>query len=62
MNFILRNKRFLSPIFNLPKSNFSSLANIHRLGVVGAGQMGTGIGIVGAWKAGLEVTFVDPSE
>ena len=30
------------------------------LGVIGAGQMGTGIGIVASNKAGLNVTMVDP--
>jgi len=45
---------------NILKKSFSS--NIKKLGVVGAGQMGTGIGIVGSRVAGLNVTFVDPSE
>lgn len=31
-----------------------------RIGIVGAGQMGTGIGIVASRVAGLEVSFVDP--
>ena len=39
---------------------FSS--NIKKIGVVGAGQMGTGIGIVASRVAGLPVSFVDPSE
>ena len=32
------------------------------IGIVGAGQMGTGIGIVGARGAGLNVTFLEPGE
>lgn len=32
------------------------------LGVIGAGQMGTGIGIVGSAVADLNVVFADPSE
>ena len=35
---------------------------IKSIGIVGAGQMGTGIGIVAARTAGLNVTMVDPSE
>lgn len=38
---------------------------IHKfknLGIVGAGQMGTGIGYVASRIAGINVTFVDPSE
>ena len=31
------------------------------MGVLGAGQMGTGIGIVAARVANLEVVFVDPT-
>jgi len=34
---------------------------IKNLAVIGAGQMGTGIGIVGSRVAGLNVNFVDPS-
>ena len=41
---------------------FASLDNVKHVGVVGAGQMGSGIGIVASAVAGLEVTFVDPSE
>ena len=33
-----------------------------NIGVIGAGQMGTGIGIVASRIAGLNVTMVDPSE
>ena len=32
------------------------------IGIIGAGQMGTGIGIVGARAAGLNVTFLEPGE
>jgi 3-hydroxybutyryl-CoA dehydrogenase len=35
---------------------------VKHIGVVGAGQMGNGIGIVASRIAGLHVTFVDPSE
>ena len=35
---------------------------IKNVGIVGAGQMGTGIGIVAARTAGLNVTMIDPSE
>ncbi len=35
--------------------------SIKSVGVVGAGQMGTGIGIVASRVACLNVTFVDPS-
>jgi 3-hydroxybutyryl-CoA dehydrogenase len=35
---------------------------IKKIGIVGAGQMGTGIGIVSSRTAGLHVTFVDPNE
>ena len=38
-----------------------SAGQIKTVGVVGAGQMGTGIGIVASRVAGLNVTFVDPS-
>ena len=41
---------------------FASLDNVKRVGVIGAGQMGNGIGIVASARADLEVTFVDPSE
>ena len=32
------------------------------MGVIGAGQMGTGIGVVASRVAGLNVLMVDPSE
>ena len=32
---------------------------INKLGVVGCGQMGTGIGLVGARVAGLDIHMVD---
>ena len=34
---------------------------IKSVGIVGAGQMGTGIGIVASRTANLNVTFIDPS-
>lgn len=34
---------------------------VKSIGVVGAGQMGTGIGLVASRVAGLNVTFIDPS-
>ena len=34
---------------------------VKHVGVVGAGQMGTGIGIVTSRVAGLNVTMIDPS-
>ena len=36
--------------------------SIKHVGVIGAGQMGTGIGIVASRGAGLNVTMVDPFE
>ena len=39
---------------------FSSATTVKRVGVLGAGQMGTGIGIVASRVANLDVTFVDP--
>lgn len=41
--------------------NFAS-QQIRHIGVVGAGQMGTGIGIVASRVAGLNVTFIDPKQ
>ena len=41
---------------------FSSTNNIKHVGVIGAGQMGTGIGIVASRVAGLNVTMIDPYE
>lgn len=40
----------------------TSIENVKRIGIIGAGQMGTGIGIVASRVAGLNVTFVDPKE
>jgi 3-hydroxyacyl-CoA dehydrogenase len=34
-------------------------SQIKNFGIVGAGQMGTGIGIVASRVAGLNVTFID---
>ncbi|CAI2370224.1 unnamed protein product [Moneuplotes crassus] len=45
---------------SLVTRNFSK--KIKKIGVVGAGQMGTGIAIVGAKVAGLEVKCVDLNE
>ena len=39
-----------------------ALFSTRNIGVIGAGQMGTGIGIVASRVAGLNVTMVDPSE
>lgn len=36
--------------------------NIKKIGVIGAGQMGTGIGTVASRHADLQVVFVDPSD
>ena len=36
--------------------------SIKNIGIVGAGQMGTGIGLVASRTAGLNVTLIDPSE
>jgi len=35
---------------------------VKSIGIVGAGQMGTGIGIVASRNAGLQVKFVDANE
>jgi 3-hydroxybutyryl-CoA dehydrogenase len=40
--------------------HFASVVN--RVGIVGAGQMGTGIGIVAARVAGTQVKFVEPNK
>ena len=40
----------------------SGLEHIKKIGVIGAGQMGTGIGTVASRHAGLDVVFVDPSD
>lgn len=39
-----------------------TFSSIKHIGVIGAGQMGTGIGIVASRIAGLNVTMVDPTE
>lgn len=44
------------------RRTFSSAHGVKKLGIVGAGQMGTGVGIVAARMAGIKVCFVDPSE
>ena len=41
---------------------YFSTSAVKRVGVLGAGQMGTGIGIVAARVANLEVVFVDPTK
>ncbi|ROT39252.1 3-hydroxybutyryl-CoA dehydrogenase [Sodiomyces alkalinus F11] len=43
-------------------SRLTAAANVQRLGVVGAGQMGLGIALVAAQKAQVPVTLVDNSE
>ena len=35
---------------------------MNRVGIVGAGQMGTGIGIVASRVAGVQVKFIEPSK
>ena len=42
------------------RAHFSS--TVQRVGIVGAGQMGTGIGIVAARVANCHVAFVEPKE
>jgi len=44
------------------RRTFSATHGVKKLGIVGAGQMGTGIGIVASRQAGIKVCFVDPSE
>ena len=39
-----------------------AFSSIKHVGVIGAGQMGTGIGIVASRIAGLNVTMIDPYE
>ncbi len=39
------------------KASFSTTKHV---GIIGAGQMGTGIGIVASRVAGLNVTMIDP--
>ena len=48
--------------FSLMHQNARAFSSIKTIGIVGAGQMGTGIGIVGSRNAGLRVKFMDPSE
>lgn len=43
-------------------STFQSVNDIKSVGVIGAGQMGTGIAIVANRVAGLKVKIVDMSE
>jgi len=43
-------------MFRVAKRAFSSSSAIKRVGVVGAGQMGTGIGIVAATVAKTDVS------
>jgi 3-hydroxybutyryl-CoA dehydrogenase len=45
-------------IFNMRR--YFSTSAVKRVGVLGSGQMGTGIGIVASRVANLEVVFVDP--
>jgi 3-hydroxybutyryl-CoA dehydrogenase len=61
-------------ISNTSKQAYKSLINpalrtfttpplpVKRLGIVGAGQMGTGIGIVASRVAGLQVKFFEPNK
>ncbi|KAL2760711.1 hypothetical protein ACRALDRAFT_1059534 [Sodiomyces alcalophilus JCM 7366] len=43
-------------------SRLATAANVQRLGVVGAGQMGLGIALVAAQRAQVPVTLIDSSE
>jgi len=56
--------RSLRALTNVSKINTSSTSvqSIKRLGVVGAGQMGTGIALVSSLNAGLEVLLVDVAQ
>jgi len=56
--------RSLRALTNVSKINTSSTSvqSIKRLGVVGAGQMGTGIALVASLNAGLEVLLVDVAQ
>lgn len=44
----------------LARRLFSAGHGVKTIGVVGAGQMGTGIGIVASRVAGINVRFIDP--
>ena len=59
------NQRIITNLIARQSRAFSSQAgveDIKQIGIVGSGQMGTGIGIVASRVAGLNVVFVDPSE
>jgi len=49
-------------MFRVAKRAFSSSSAIKRVGVVGAGQMGTGIGIVAATVAKTDVVMIDANQ
>ena len=53
---------FFRMISKFVKRHFSTLENIKNVGVLGAGQMGTGIGIVLSKNAHKHVKIVDASE
>jgi 3-hydroxybutyryl-CoA dehydrogenase len=36
--------------------------SVKNMAIIGAGQMGTGIGIVGSRTAGLNINFIDQNE
>ena len=48
-------------ISKIIQRQFASASGVKRVGVLGAGQMGTGIGIVCSKVANYEVVFVDPN-
>ncbi|KAI1171251.1 3-hydroxyacyl-CoA dehydrogenase [Nemania sp. FL0916] len=67
MASIIARKQALRLATQLRQRQFSSsavrnAAEVKRLGVVGAGQMGLGIALVAAQKAGVPVTLVDSSQ
>ena len=45
---------------SLTQRNTRAFSSVKHVGVIGAGQMGTGIGIVASRVAGLNVTMIDP--
>ncbi|KAI8623794.1 3-hydroxyacyl-CoA dehydrogenase [Xylariaceae sp. FL1651] len=50
------------PIRHFSSSSVRNAAEVKRLGVIGAGQMGLGIALVAAQRAGVPVTLVDSSQ
>ncbi|KZF22768.1 3-hydroxybutyryl-CoA dehydrogenase [Xylona heveae TC161] len=65
MIFLLARRQLLRQVAAQNARNFSSqagAAEVNRLGVVGAGQMGLGIALVAAQRAQVPVTLVDNSQ